>query len=127
MAILKVGADAGSMRDVSPDPSALSWGLQDVSSSDAGRVLDEGNTMYKMRTSQKRKLQLTWTMLTLAQASAILQAFNAEYFWVEYPDAMSGARETREFYAGDRSAPMKWYEAMDGTRFSTLSFDVIER
>lgn len=114
---------------ISPDPSSMSWGLQDISASDAGRVQDAGNTMYKMRTSQKVKIDLEWTMPTSAQAAAILQAFNPEYISVTYFDAMANAFQTKEFYVGDRSAPMKWYNlgGNKGTRFSTLSFNIIER
>lgn len=114
---------------ISPDPSSMEWGLQDISASDAGRVQDAGNTMYKMRTSQKVKLNLTWTMPTAAQASAILQAVNPEYFTATYFDPMANAFQTKTFYVGDRSAPMKWYNlgGIQGTRYSTLSFDIIER
>ena len=126
-AVLAVGPDPSHLTDITPDPSALQWGLQDISASDAGRVHDAGNTMYKMRTSQKRKLNITWIEPTASQAAAILQAFNAEYFYVRYFDAMAGAYQVRQFYAGDRSAPFRWHEIMGGTRFSTLSFDIIER
>lgn len=82
--------------------------------------------MYKMRTSQKRKLNISWTMLDAQQAATILQAFNAEYFYVQYWDVMDGKWEVREFYAGDRTAPFKWMNVR-GTYLSTLSFDIIER
>ena len=91
MAVLAVGTSASSLREISLDPSALEWGLQDISASDAGRVQDSGNTMYKMRLSQKRKLNITWTMPTRAQASEILKAFNPEYFYVRYFDPMENA------------------------------------
>ena len=126
MAVLSVGPSPSALKPISLDPSALSWGLQDVSASDAGRVHDAGNTMYKMRTSQKRKLDITWTMPTAAQASEILQAFNPEYFWVQYWDAMDNQMEVREFYAGDRQAPFKWMNNK-GRYFSTVQFNIIER
>lgn len=130
MAMLMVGTSASSLAAVTPDPSSLTYGLQDISASDAGRVHDGTNRMYKMRTSQKRKLQLTWTLITAEQASAILQAFNPEYVHVRYFDVLDGQLETREFYVGDRTAPFKWYQIPGqtyGTRVSTLSFDIIER
>ena len=127
MAMLAVGTSASNLVDISLDPSSLEWGLQDISASDAGRVQDAGNTMYKMRTSQKRKLNLTWTMPTRNQASQILKAFNPEYFFVKYFDPMDNEFQIREFYAGDRSAPFKWYNVNGGTRFATLSFNIIER
>lgn len=127
-ALLAVGQSVNSLVEITPDPSSLTWSLQDISSADAGRVMDQNNTMYKMRTSQKRKLQITWTMLTNDQISSILQKFNAEYFYVRFWDAMNNKFETREFYAGDRTAPVKWFQLKGkGTRFATLSFDLIER
>lgn len=127
MAVLAVGSSASNLHNISLDPSALEWGLQDISASDAGRVQDSGNTMYKMRLSQKRKLNITWTMPTKAQASEILKAFNAEYFYVRYFDPMENAYNVRQFYAGDRSAPFKWIDIMGGTRLTTLTFNIIER
>lgn len=127
MQMLAVGQSPKELVEIHPDPSALSWGLQDISAADSGRVHDAGNTMYKMRTSQKRKLAITWTMPTAQQASTILQAFNPEYFYVRYWDVMDACYETRVFYAGDRSAPWKWHNVNGGTRFATLSFDIIER
>lgn len=106
-------------------PSTFTWGLQDISAADAGRV-QQGDKMYKNRTSQKRKLSLSWNGTTPAQTSAILKAFNPEYFQVTYPDAMGGATETREFYCGDRSAPVKtWMQ--DKKLYTSVSFDIIER
>lgn len=128
MSILLVGSSSSSLRAISPDPSSLTYGLQDISSSDAGRVQDDGNTMYKMRTSQKRKLDLTWTLITAQEASTILQAFNPEYVYVRYFDFLSGDYETRCFYVGDRSAPVQWFGLPGkGTRLTTVSFNIIER
>lgn len=128
MAMLAVGPTSSSLVEIRPDPSSLTFGLQDISSADAGRVHDPGNTMYKMRTSQKRKLGLTWTLPTAEQATAILRAFNPEYFWVRYFDVLDGQVEVRCFYAGDRSAPFQWYEVpLKGTRLAQVQFDIIER
>lgn len=127
MAILYVGTQS-SQSAVTPDPSALQYGYQDISSSDAGRTLASGNPMQKMRTSRKRKLNISWTLITFAQASAILQAFSPEYFWVRYFDIEDNTWELREFYAGDRTAPVQWMNVPGrDDRVSNLSFDIIER
>lgn len=107
-------------------PSSFSWGLQDNSASDAGRVQDANDTMYKNRTSQKRKLEISWSAPTPAEAAAILQAFNPEYIMVTYPDTMSGTDQTREFYVGDRSAPYKIW-TVNNKRYSQVAFNLIER
>lgn len=128
MAMIAVGTTAGGLRAISKDPAQMSWGLQDISAADAGRVQDAGNTMYKMRQSQKRKINLTWNLITDEEAAEILQAFNPEYIFVKYFDPMEGAYNVREFYVGDRTAPFQWFNLPDkGTRFTTLSFDIIER
>jgi hypothetical protein len=128
MAMLAVGPSPSNLTDIPLDPAQMTWGLQDISAADAGRVQDSGNTMYKMRLSQKRKLQITWNLPTAAQAAQILQLFNGEYFYVRYFDPMDNAWSVREFYAGDRSAPFQWFNLpAKGTRYTTLSFDIIER
>ncbi len=105
-------------------PSAFSWGLQDVSDPAAGRTLNA--LMHKNRIAQKRKLSLSWNHPTPQEAAAILQAFNPEYVRVRYPDALSGSNETRTFYTGDKSAPMKIWTVRN-KRYSQISFDIIER
>ena len=128
---ISVGTSPSSLVDVPIEPDALDWGLQDVSSPDAGRVLDVSNTMYKNRTSQKRKLRLSWSNPSLANASAILSMFNPEYVYVRYPDVLAGGMQTRQFYVGDRSAPFRQVTLPIGdgksTTITTLSFDIIER
>lgn len=128
MAMLHVGTSASNLSPISLDPAQITWGFQDISAADAGRVQDAGNTMYKMRTSQKRKLQLTWNFPTAAQTAEILKAFNPEYIYVRYHDPMENALVVKQFYVGDRSAPLKWFNlSKKGTRYTTLSFDIIER
>ncbi len=105
-------------------PSAFSWGLQDVSDPASGRTLDA--LMHKNRIAQKRKISLAWNHPTPQEASDILQAFNPEYVRVRYPDTLSGKNETRTFYVGDRSAPMKIWNVRN-KRYSQISFDIIER
>ena len=110
-----------------PDPSKCEWGLMDVSSDDAGRVMDASATMYKQRIAQKRKLNCAWQNPTAETVSTVLKAVNPEYISVRYWDAMDGGWETRTFYVGDRSAPLRWFQILDGTRYEELSFDLIER
>lgn len=107
-------------------PTSFTWGLKDNSASDAGRVQDENDTMYKNRTSQKRTLAVAWNGLTPSSMSAHLQAVNSEYFPVTYPDALSGNTETRTFYVGDRSAPIKIW-TVNNKRYEQLTFNLIER
>ena len=107
-----------------PCPSSYTWGLQDVSAAKSGRSDD--SVMHKNRVAQKRKLALQWNGKDWAATAKILQAFNPEYIQITYPDMMSGKYETRTFYVGDRSAPVKWWWA-GNQRTESISFDVIER
>ena len=130
-ASLSVGTTSSNLVDVPVEPDAIGYSLQDISAADAGRVNDTGNTMYKMKTSQKRKLQLVWVNIAFADASTILQMFDPEYFFVKFKDVKTGGWLTKEFYAGDRSAPFKQIALVDAngrkTIISSLSFDIIER
>ena len=103
-------------------PSLYKWALEDVSASDAGRT--EDTVMDKMRLGQVVKLDLAWNGLILAEAAAVLRAFNPEYIEVCYLDAMQGGYVTSEFYVGKRSAPL--YNARDG-RWQNVAFNIIER
>lgn len=106
------------------DPSTFTWGLQDISDKDAGRTQD--TIMHKNRIGQKRKISLGWNNATKEEAARILTLFDKEYIKVKYPDAKSGKDETRTFYVGDRSAPVKyWMVGMK--RYSSISFEIIER
>ena len=107
-----------------PCPSVFSWGLQDVSAADSGRT--EDTVMHKNRISQKRKISLQWNAPDWEKTSKILKAFNPEYFKVTYPDMMSGEYETRTFYCGDRTAPVKYWW-VGNHRMEAVSFNIIER
>ena len=106
-----------------PCPSVFTWGLQDISASESGRTDD--TIMHKNRVGQKRKISLQWNAKDRATTAQILQAFNPEYISVKYPDAMSGTDETRTFYVGDRTAPVKYWW-VGKQLYESISFDIIE-
>ncbi len=105
-------------------PSTFEWGLQDVSSGDATR--DQNAYMYKNRLTQKRKINLAWLAPDREEIRNILSAFNPEYFNVKYYDPLDGEIVEREFYCGDRSAPVKIW-TVNNKRYSNVSFNIIER
>lgn len=107
-----------------PPLKTYSWGLQDVSASDAGRTEDA--LMHKERVAQKRKLQLVWGVKSWPDTAKIIQAFNPEYISVRYPDMMSGTYQTRTFYRGDVSAPVLMWQ-VGRKLIETVSFNLIER
>lgn len=105
-----------------PCPSTYVYDLADVSQSDAGRT--EDGEMQKKRMGQQVRLQLAWAYPDLENASAVLAAFNPEYISVKYWDVKEGSYVTREFYVGDRSAPM--YNFRLG-RMENVSFNIVSR
>ena len=107
-----------------PCPSGFTFGLQDVSLGESGRTDDA--VMHKNRVAQKRKIQLEWVGLDWAQTALIMQAVNPEYIDVKYPDMLTGTYQTRTFYVGDRTAPVKFWWT-DRKMLERLSFDLIER
>lgn len=107
-----------------PEPSKFQWGLQDVSIGDSGR--DDSGKMFKGRVTQKVKIELSWVAVTPSDAAKILQAFNPEYIDVRYYDPMDNAYQIKNFYVGDRSAPVKIW-TVNQKLYETISFDIIER
>lgn len=105
-------------------PSAATWGLQDVSASDAGRTQDA--IMHKNRIAQKVTWSFEWWNTTDLDTASILQAFNPEYISLRYHDPMQNTYVTKTFYVGDRTAPVKRY-AVGGSVYTQIAFDVIER
>lgn len=106
-----------------PAPAVYQWELEDISGKGAGRT--EANVkMNKMRLGQVCGITLAWNGVTTAQASAILQAFNPEYVNVKYLDPLSGGYKTREFYVGNRSAPL--FDARRGV-WENVSFKIVQR
>lgn len=103
-------------------PDSYQWSEQDISASDAGRT--EDTVMHKNRIGQTQQLQLEWKFVSISDAAVILNAFAPEYFTIEYLDAKAGGYISKEFYVGDRSAPL--YNA-DSNRWESITFNVIAR
>ena len=105
-----------------PCPSKFQWLLEDISKADAGRT--EDGTMDKARIGQSVGIELEWRYIKTETISTILSIFNPEYINVRYLDPLVGDFTTKEFYVGNRSAPM--YNAeMD--LWETVSFKIIAR
>ena len=108
-----------------PEPSEFTWGIQDVSNSQAGRTEDA--LMHKNKVADKRKLNLAWQGLTPDKTALVLQACHPEYVSVRYHDAMDNQYETRTFYTGDKTAAVKWWYGATGRYYSKISFNFVER
>lgn len=113
---------ASSVFDSVPCPSSFEYGLADISEDDAGRT--EDMTMNKKRKGQAITIKLAWQNVPTSIASTVLQIFNEEYIVAEYLDPMVGAFVKKEFYVGNRTAPL--YNASMGV-WKNISFDLVER
>lgn len=105
-----------------PTPSSCTYNLADVSAADSGRTQD--GMMHKNRIGQAVTINLSWQNIDTNTAHQIISLFNPEYIMVEYYDLLQGAYVTKQFYVGDRSAPM--YSAVLDL-WQNVSFNIIQR
>lgn len=105
-----------------PCPSSYQWNAEDISKSDAGRT--EDGKMHKNLLRQVIGIDLVWNNLTTDEASTVLRAFESEYVEVNYLDPKDAGYVTREFYVGNRSAPL--YNAKLNV-WTNVAFRIIER
>lgn len=118
-------------------PSSMKWSLMDISAADSGRGAD--GTMWKNRVCMKRKLEFEFNGLTWAEVAPLIRivsgtdangnflntTYHGQYFYVTYPDMLTGTTQTRTFYVGDRECPV--YTWWDNQKvISTVSFNCIE-
>lgn len=106
------------------DPSKMSFGIQDVSASDAGR--DQTGLMHKDLITRKYKIELEWWCPSRAETARILTAVYPEYFPVTFTDPMTNTTVTKTFYVGDRTAPVQMW-GDDRQFYSSVKFNLIER
>lgn len=129
MAIIKVGP-SGSALTALPDPKVMSVLLQDIDASTTTRSAD--GTMLRDRVAggatAKRKIELEWPPVNSTDASMILQAMQAEFFYVSYPDPYTGTERVAEFYTGDRTVPMYSYNLHgNGILWEKIKVNLIEK
>ena len=128
MAMFKISSSQnGTYTDVL-DPSEVSYGIQDISDPDAGR--DSSLTMWKGKLGQKYTIALAWNNPSPSETATLLTQFDAEYFWLQFTDPKTNQTAKKQFYAGDRTAPVQqWFmrNGQDLKTFSKVSFTVIER
>lgn len=113
---------SGSDRTYVKSPSSYEYHLEDVSKSTAGRTEDA--LMHKQMIGQVCSLNLSWNNIHTEDVAALLQMFDAEYFYVNYLDAKTGEYRTDKFYCGNRATPM--YSGILGL-WSNVSFNLIRQ
>jgi hypothetical protein len=73
-----------------------------------------------------RKIELSWTYLTAAQLSQVLNAVSPVFFTVTYMDPIDNANRTGTFYSGDRNCGMIDFKA-GVPRYKDIKFNLIEK
>ena len=109
------------------DPMTLTWDIYDLDGEEGAGRNQEG-LMFRDRVAVKRKLNCTWPPMEPAKMAALLQAMDAVFFQLRFPDAHDGAYREGEFYVGDRSTPMYvWNNEKGKYLWEGLSANFIER
>ncbi|MEH7391776.1 DUF6711 family protein [Bacillus sp. JJ1474] len=105
-----------------PTPSSFQVGIMDLSKAERNAQGD----MLIDRIATKRKIELNWKFLGANELSKILQLINSVYFFVKYPDPMTGRLEMKTFYVGDRNIPMFSYRNGKPV-WNDIKFNFIEK
>lgn len=124
------------------NPSVFEVGIQDVSSPEAGR--DLSGTMHPMKITTKFTLKVEFWEIKPAEARQLLQDMSTmkkvNGVWVSYPknsfavafwNPFTGTTDTKYFYVGDRSLPVRMWRTSGGNLtqrawYAKLSFNLIE-
>ena len=105
-----------------PCPSSFTFILSDVSAADAGRT--EDTVMHKNKLGEMVKIELSFQNIDNDTIYKVLNAFDSEYFTVEFYHPKFKVYKTSTFYISDRTSPM--YNHSRGL-WQNVSFNIIER
>ena len=104
-----------------PTPSDFQVGVMDISKA-------ERNATGKMiieRIAVKRKLFITYSYITAADAAKVLKLVAPTYYTVTYFDPLANQMQSIQVYCGDRQLGMIDYQ--NGVpRYKDFSFNLIE-
>lgn len=123
--ILKVTRSNGDIYWL-PNPNGMEVAIQDIDSASTGRSVT--GLMFRDRVAVKRKLNCTFPPLYSSDMKLTLEAMQDQFFTLEYPDAMTGARKSITAYVGDRTTPAYHVDGTTGiVLFESLSANFVER
>ncbi|WP_336772295.1 DUF6711 family protein [Paenibacillus sp. MMO-58] len=116
MAIFKInGVDM-------PSPSDMQPGIQDLSKAER----NANGLAIVERIATKDKLSFTWSYVSQADLSLILNAVQNVFFQVTFIHPRTGQLKTGTFYCSDRNVGVM--DVQNGVvRYKDLKFDVVER
>ena len=83
-------------------------------------------TMVRDRIAVKRKIEVSWAVLTKEELATVLNQVSRVFFEIEYIDPQTGANRTGTFCVGDRAAAGLEYR--DGAiRWKDVKMNFVER
>ena len=109
-------------------PTEMSESLGDIDSQSTTRTASGKMVRSVVRggANTVRTISLKWQNAPARDIAKILTIVGGTYFYMRYPDMLTGDMRTAQFYAGDRKADIKSYK--DGNLvFGSLEFNAIER
>jgi hypothetical protein len=105
-----------------PTPSELQVGIQDLSKGER----NANGMMIIERIATKIKLEISYTFLSKADLSKVLNAVAPVFFSVSYLDPQTDSMRTGTFYCGDRNCGMLSFT--NGVpRYKDVKFNLIEK
>ena len=110
-----------------PSPIKCVYSFADLSSDESGRSTRDG-AMQKDIIAQKRTLTFTWGILSLNDASIVMQLCKNKgaVVWLTFPDILTAKITTMQFYTGDMSNADYLIPAASDIRINGMSCSFIE-
>lgn len=110
-----------------PPPTKCVYSFADLSSDESGRSTRDG-AMQKDIIAQKRTLTFTWGIMSLHDASIVMQLCKNKgaIVWLTFPDILTAKITTMQFYTGDMSNADYLIPAASDIRINGMSCSFIE-
>lgn len=98
--LIKINGD-----EIASYPSEFSVTVLDLDDADSTTRTADGS-LTRDRIAVKRQIEMAWPAIRWSDISTILQAMDAPFFEVYFPDTMTGDYVTKTMYVGNRPAPV---------------------
>ena len=108
-----------------PTPSAMSVTIADFDAGSDTVGRNAQGELFRDRVAVKRKIDLTWRILTAEEMSLILNAMQDVFFNVTYYDPQYGEK-TITAYVGDRTPSLYTFSDL-GILYQDFSVSITER
>jgi hypothetical protein len=106
-------------------PATFSVSIMDIDNSESSQRTADG-TLTRDRIAVKRQIEMSWGVMEWDEIADTLSLMSEVFFDFYYPDPMTGAYETKTFYAGNRPAPFAVSNG-NSIKWSGLKVTLIEK